>query len=284
MKIPKYWARGIQSAQTTKGKKVTFSCWHWSDVSVEEAKQKASARANTIIQKFINAEKLDRYSYGDRPPREEIVQVIANQPGQEIGIVTRNAYGALILNAAKAIFIDIDFPKEKMGKTLTANLLSSLGKPAPNPEELYCQGIAEWGKKRPELGIRVYRTFAGLRCLITNVLFEPGQKDSLDILHGLGSDPLYIQLCKAQECFRARLTAKPWRCGISKPPSRYPWENVQGETNYRQWEKQYSNTASQYVACRLIKQIGPASIHPEIEPILSLHDRLACSDSKLALA
>ena len=34
----------------------------------------------------------------------------------------------------------------------------------------------------------------------------------------LGADPPYRRLCRTQKCFLARLTPKPWRCGVAKPP------------------------------------------------------------------
>ena len=114
--------------------------------------------------------------------------------------------------------------------------------------------------------------------------FEPKQEDSTNIMRDLNSDPLYIRLCQAQECFRARLTPKPWRCGMKSPPTEFPWENRQAEGQYRQWEQKYNNTAINYSVCRLIKQVGPTEIHPEIRPIMELHDKMTCSENNLKLA
>lgn len=284
MKIPKYWARGSQTAQGLHGRVVTFTCWQWSEVSVDEARQQANDRAKTLAGKLLDRQKLDRYSYGERPLREEIVDAIKDGRGKDIALVTRNAYGALVLNAANAMFIDIDFAKE--GPTPTGSAISRLfgSKKAPSQEERAIEGIEQWTRSRPDLGLRVYRTFGGLRCLVTNEVFDPTRDDALAILRNLNSDPLYIRLCQSQECFRARLTPKPWRCDLGKPPARYPWEDIQHEMVYRQWEKEYTRVAAQYAVCNLVKQIGPADVHPEVEPILSMHDRLSCSDRSLRLA
>jgi len=128
MKIPKYWAKGIQSTQDSRGRKAAFTCWHWSDESLDQAKQKANARAGELAQKLLNNVTLERYPYGDRPLREEILQPITNQAGQEIAVITRNAYGAKVLNAAKAMFIDIDFSPEESGKSQGGPLQRLFGK------------------------------------------------------------------------------------------------------------------------------------------------------------
>jgi hypothetical protein len=284
MKIPRYWARGVQSVLDPEGQTHTFSVWQPSEVSVAEAQHRADARALQLAQKLAAHEKLNRYAYGDRALREEIRQVITSHSGKELAIVTRNGYGALVLNAAQAMFIDIDFPEKGLGDGAAASVRRLFGGASPNPEEAYTQQIAAWAAHRPDLGLRVYRTFGGLRCLVTNVPFDPAQADAQAILRDLKSDPLYVRLCRAQECFRARLTPKPWRCGITQQPPRYPWPDLSVETRFRQWEQRYEATSKQYTVCRLIKEIGPREVHPEIAPVLDLHDQLSCSMYNLKLA
>ena len=75
----------------------------------------------------------------------------------------------------------------------------------------------------PVMGCRVYRTAGGFRLLVTSDTFDPMSTETIELLKAFGSDPLYIRLCKAQECFRRRLSAKFWRCGADRPPSRFPW-------------------------------------------------------------
>lgn len=284
MQIPKYWGKGVQSAQTAEGRTVSFSCWRWSDVSVEDAKQRANAQAATVVHKLVKGQELNHYGYGDRPMREEIKERVVDQAQRELAVITRNAYGSLVLNTARAMFIDIDFPSQGVWETLTAQIRGLFGKAMAGPEERACQNVREWGKQHPDLGIRIYRTFAGLRCLITNMPLEPRHADSMNILRALRSDPLYIRLCEAQACFRARLTPKPWRCGLRKPPALYPWESAELEAQYRRWEQEYTEVVSRYATCRLIGQIGPAAMHPEIKPILDLHDGMACSEKNQNLA
>lgn len=284
MRIPKYWARGVYMLADKRGKKTEFSCWRWSDSSVAEAKQLADSKAKDIALTFQGGQQLDRYEYGRNPLREEIVQAVKGASGREVGMVTRNGYGALVLNAANAMFIDIDFAEDDSGQTLAGAVGKLFGGKAQSTEESRVQDIERWFGGHPDWGVRIYRTFGGLRCLITNELFDPTQAASEEVLQSLQSDPLYIMLCRTQESFRARLTPKPWRCGAARPPLRYPFESPSAESRYRAWEAEYKEVTSQYSACRLIKQIGNAQTHPDIAPILSVHDQLAGIAGNLPLA
>ncbi len=280
MRIPKYWAKEIYSLQDSAGETVSATCWRGSEISVEDARQQASIGAKQIAWKIANQQQLNRYDYGERPLREEITQAITNSRGQEIALVTRNRYGALVLNAANVMFIDIDFKEPEQRGGLSA----LFGKAAPTQEEKAIQQIEQWARRQPGIGLRVYRTFGGLRGLVTSELFDPTVASSLEILKSLNSDPLYIQLCRSQGCFRARLTPKPWRCGVGNPPARFPWESNKDEFTYRQWQKDYEHASSQYSVCRLIKEIGNPAAHPEVRQIIAYHDEVAWLPARPQLA
>lgn len=292
MNIPKYWAKRETSLKDVNGRALFLSCWQWSNSSASEAFQRADARLNELMQKAAMGAGLNRYSYGDRAMREETTQSVISNDGREVAVVTRNAYGALVLNAANAMFIDIDFPENEQPAPAASGggfLRLFGGKPRPaatqlSPEEQGVQHVAAWAAQNPGLGLRVYRTFGGLRCLITNAVFDPTASDAIGILQSLNSDPLYIRLCRQQQCFRARLTPKHWRCGVRPPPSRFPWDNSKDEARYRQWQQGYEATSAGFATCRLVKVIGPDEVHPDVAPILNLHDQLACRDPGRALA
>ncbi len=234
MKIPKYWAKSTQAVQQPGGRPYQVVTWQWSDVSGEEAQHKAYDRVREVADKVRSRVQLNRYGYGERPLREEITQGVTNSTGREVAIVTRNLYGALVLNAANAMFIDIDFSDKSAAGSSGGGFQWGLGKRAPSQEDQHVERITMWASSHSDVGLRVYRTAAGLRCLITNQTFDPSRTDTLDVLHEFDSDPLYVRLCQAQDCFRARLTPKPWRCNLYKPPSRYPWESNDREIQYRQ--------------------------------------------------
>jgi hypothetical protein len=273
MKIPKYWAKSVVKASNVPGLEFDLACWRWSDVSQAEAMQAAEARAREIAVKFAATQHLDRYGYADRPLREEIVESIGDS-----AIITRNSYGVLVLNASRVMFIDIDFEtKEKGGlfggrKGGSTELTKQLDR------------VEAWSRQHPQRSMRLYRTAGGLRGLITNELFDPTQSASTEVLTSLNSDPLYVRLCKAQECYRARLTPKPWRCGIAAPPSSYPWSTPNAEMIHRQWERNYESVANSYTTCQLVKEFGSASMPAEVARIVEIHDRYTCRGVDLSLA
>ncbi len=55
MKIPKYWAKGTHEIHDMEGRVRSFACWRWSDASVEDAREQATARAMEIATKFLSA-------------------------------------------------------------------------------------------------------------------------------------------------------------------------------------------------------------------------------------
>jgi hypothetical protein len=271
MKIPKYWAKSIQAARQPGGQGYRLAIWQWSDVSLADAQQKAVDKARELARRVEAGEALNRYAYDQRPLREEMLQGITAR-GNEVGVVTRNKYGARVLNATQAMFIDIDFKEQNASTSLSGQMGRLLGGRAADPADPYVSRVAAWSSQHPDLGLRVYRTFGGLRCLVTNQVFDPTRADSLEILQALGSDALYVRLCQAQGCFRARLTPKPWRCNMRTPPNRFPWENAAAEARYREWERQYLASSAPYAVCKLIKQFGPAETHPDVAPVVALHD------------
>jgi hypothetical protein len=284
MNIPKYWAKSETTA-AGPSKKYFIRRWDGSDLSVADAQARAEARVQETARKIAQGLPLDRYGYCDRPLREEVKEAVMNRFRDEVGLVTRNAYGALVLNAVGAMFVDIDIPgirkPQKGGLFGGRKETFSLDPYLPSVRD-----VEAWAGKHPEYGIRIYATFAGLRCLILNTVFQPKSDHAVGILQDLKSDPLYTRLCKAQECFRARLTAKPWRCGLSQPPGRlrYPWASPDLEAEYRQWEMQYDAAAEKYAACVLVKQIGARAVHPDVESVLEFHDRATRAESGLPLA
>lgn len=282
MHFPKHWARATHTHTDLNGKRYSFICWGWSDESRADAQRLAEERAARLAAKLSRGEPLNRYGYSDRPLREEQLEVYDDEAGKTLAVITRNSYGALVLNAARAMFIDIDLPE---AKSAGGGFLGKLfGGKQSSPEEDALERIKRWAARRPDNGARVYRTAAGLRGLVTSYPFHPADGEAQAILRELGSDPLYITLCRAQESFRARLTPKPWRCGMSNPPGPFPHETPQAQHGHAQWLVKYEAAATQYATCRLVAHYGDTRLHPEIEPIVALHDKHALAARELPLA
>ena len=125
--------------------------------------------------------------------------------GNEVAIVTRNLYGALVLNAANAMFIDIDFADKGTSSSTGGGFSVGLGQARAQPGRSACGAHHLVGQSAiPMWALRIYRTAAGLRCLITNQTFDPSRSDALDILRAFESDPLYVRLVSRRRTVFAR--------------------------------------------------------------------------------
>ena len=123
-----------------------------------------------------------------------------------------------------------------------------------------------------------------MRLLFVDRLYDPNSDETSRILSELGSDPLYCTLTSKQECFRARLTPKPWRCGSDKPPNAYPWKDAFAQRRYRDWERRYTDRIGTYKVCDLLEVCGNGAANGQVAKIVELHDRLACHTENKRLA
>jgi hypothetical protein len=94
-------------------------------------------------------------------------------------------------------------------------------------------------------------------------------------------------MCQRQHCFRARVTAKPWRVGIGehmKPrpgvwpihPDRLP--------ERRRWVAAYERAAKDYAACRYLESLGSGVVDPVAAEVQQIHDALCQANHDLPIA
>jgi hypothetical protein len=287
MRIPRYWTKASYTGRDDRGKSLTCHAWGWSFEDADQAREDAASRARRIFDRLINGARPDKYAYSARPTREEIVNTVRHGD-KDIAIITRNRYGALVLNAASVLFVDIDYPRISSQGLWDALALvfsrSRRERRQAAARELTLASVRQWSERHAGHAFRVYRTCAGLRLLFVDGLYEPLSDQTRRILAELGSDPLYCTLTRAQECFRARLTPKPWRCGSRNPPNQYPWPDSRAEHSYRDWERRYEKAAEQYRVCDLVETCGTAAHNDEIVTVLALHDEVACDQADKELA
>ena len=278
MHLPRFWAKETRSVQASSGKTYALAVWGWSDQDTAAARQMALIRLSELVRKVQLGSQLNQYGYGggERPLREPLIQAV---PGAD-ALISRNAYGALVLNTARVFFADIDLPETSSG-----GLLSGLfGKKAVDPAEAALARLREWHVRQPDWALRVYRTRAGLRLLATHEQFDPVSSATQALLASLGSDPLYTVLCRSQACFRARLTPKPWRIGLNAPHWSYPFETPAHEARFQAWLQRYEAASPRFAVCRLVAELGPRRQVAEASAVLAIHDRLACPPGNLPLA
>lgn len=325
MIVPQYWAESrVQHRQ--RGQQITVRRFGWSDASQDEAQANADQRAAAALQRLLTGEKLIRsepkvaYNGADGVPiREEIV----SRHGE--AIVTRNSYGARCLNVANALFADVDFyvwPAYWISPTvlavsvliaivvgLFANSIAlgaglvaagmvlafgaakaiqrSLPRLHDQVRRAALDRLLRFLDQNPAWNLRVYRTPAGLRLLATHQPFAAGDPAVAAFFRAIGADPVYAQMCLHQQCFRARVSPKPWRIGIKQhvkprpglwpvPPDRVAARNA--------WIAAYEDAAQSFAACTYIDSIGSGMVHPEVRPIQELHDDLCRATSGLPIA
>ena len=140
---------------------------------------------------------------------------------------------------------------------------------------------------RPDWLVHVYRTPAGLRLLATHRLFDPLDAEVAACFKALGTDPLYAAMCLNQHCFRARVSAKPWRMGIKDPlrprPGTWPI-SPERLPERRAWLERYDRAAKGFAACRFVASIGKGASVPAARAVQQLHDELCRAHSGLPIA
>jgi hypothetical protein len=94
-------------------------------------------------------------------------------------------------------------------------------------------------------------------------------------------------MCQKQHCFRARVSAKPWRIGIVahiKPrPGVWP-VNPERLPDRERWVREYEHAAAGYAACRFLESFGRGPIDRDVDEVRRLHDELCRADRDMPLA
>lgn len=324
MIVPKYWAEERYQHRQS-GKQITIRRFGWSDTSIEEAQAHARQRVDEAFQSWLSGDKdVSRrelkaaYNGAEGVPiREEII----SEHGDTI--ITRNSYGALCLNTPNVFFADIDMNLETYSCLLgclamiavlvAAKPLFSLVGPyaivlfllsplctmiptlihkcscwiAGGPEPLARSRIRRFSERHPDWNLRVYQTPAGFRVMATHRLIVPDEEEVQQAFKAMKADRLYVLMCRNQRCFRARLTAKPWRIGITSHMRPRPgiWPVQAERLPIRQaWIREYEHTAKSFAACQFIESIGSGIVHPDIRPVIDLHDQLSAALSGRPIA
>jgi hypothetical protein len=150
-------------------------------------------------------------------------------------------------------------------------------------ESLACEPVWEFARRHPELGVRVYRTAAGLRVIATGAAAPPSSDRARALLTELGSDPLYVELCATHDSYRARLTPKPFRVGGQASTVPWPFADDAARTRHEEWVAEYDARAAGHAVCRLISASG-AEPGPDEQRLVALHDQRCRVGERLPLA
>jgi hypothetical protein len=285
MHVPRFWEKA-NAKTNAAGAVAQVGCWGWSETSPDEARRRAAEAAQRLADRWLGADLPHSYGYDERLPREEIIDEFEDPQGQTKAFVTRNSHGSLILNTRDLMFIDVDFPVARPPALLPNFLARLIGKAPPpvDPESAVEQSILATAQQHPELGFRIYRTRNGFRVVVSNQPIIAPSAQAQELLGQFQADPLYVRMCKNQECFRARLTPKAWRCGLQAPPARFPFADPSAESANRAWEQAYHDKIAGLSSCQFVQTIGNPSLHPAIADLVELHDGLTKANSSDPLA
>lgn len=279
MHIPRVWAKATATERTPDGDSVPVSVWGWGD-DESTAKRGAADRLKRVLERLRKGEKFpDRYAYGHRPLREEILRAIPSENGTDVtAVLTRNSYGAEVLNTARLLFLDIDLPEMPW----SSRFRRLFGGASPHDEVLpkLRQQLQQYGMAT----FRIYRTASGFRVMAIDREFDPAGFDVQQLMKKTGTDPAFAQLCLAQRSFRARLTPKPWRARMRPPPGEYPRHDSEIQRHFADWLAKYEKTAPGFATCRYLETVGSGFASVDAGILQQLHDRATRCDELLPLA
>lgn len=298
----------------------------WSDESADDAQSHARDRVADAVRLHQQGKRIRfreaKVAYNSEeglPIREEIVA----RHGQTV--ITRNSYGARCLNTPSVLFADIDCDEPSGCGIYLASIVFSFiplffvfsaigwGRQIPlsivlaliiggllgsaiNGLKMRVSGSAKQRWKNhfraslgnwPQWAIRLYETPAGWRLLATHQTFEPRDEVVEQFFKSMQVDQLYARMCLNQNCFRARVSPKPWRIGIDHhlkprpgvwpiPPDRMPQQT--------EWVENYERLASKFSSCRFIESFGPETVCQEAAEVIRIHDETCQSMSEKPLA
>ena len=291
MHFPKHWAVGESIARGPVGE-FRSEVWRSSDESPSHAEAVAREAARQLAERLANRgrEAAREYPYADRALREPVLREISRGAGCD-AVITRTAYGSEVLNTSGLMVVDIDLTPPAVPNiglfTGLKRLFGSAREPVQPPDEPTRKSLsllAEWQQRHRDWSFRIYRTFSGLRYLVTSSPQDPLAATVHSALTALGCDPRYQQLCRAQKSFRARLTPKPWRCGQHAPPFRFPYRTAEQERAVANWNADYNRASQPYAVCHFVAEVGDQPAHSALAPLVEQHDAQTKARSDLPLA
>ena len=281
MKFAKHWkstqVRMDDAFQDSMGTSLDVKVWGASNESPQAAEQQALKRAQQLKDVSANGfKRMHEYDYWLGYVREEVLEELLREDGSILAALTRNSYGATVINTDQVLFGDIDVDTRPR---IFEGLRQLFGR-KPKDKAFYTDKVKAYQQQNSHLSIKLYETCAGLRFVILNKLYKPEDAEVAKLFSDLGVDRMYQRLCKHQEGFRARLTPKPWRIGLLRPESRFPHKEGQESSNFKSWLRKYELSSHDAAVCKEVAVYGDVVVHDEVKTVLQLHDRYACVAAK----
>ena len=325
MLVPEFWAES-SAKYRKRGNQVTIRRFGWSNDSQQDAEQMAETRAQEALLRVLAGEKLIRrepkvaYNGAEGVPiREEVLA----RHGEVV--ISRNIYGARCLNTPDVLFVDIDFQEAQpareviwavnvlalvagavgfqlsgfllavtfgLATLITGHMLASLFYRKRQRKDGGAEGQARrrvdaFIAAHPDWHLRLYRSPAGFRARAMHRTFDAGEAAVAECFRELGADPVYVRMCQRQNCFRARISPKPWNIGIAahiKPRPGYWPVKPERLPERARWVEDYERKATGFASCRFVAALGSGQVDSRAEEVRALHDECCCCDRELPLA
>lgn len=264
MKYFKYWVEDKHRI-TIDGQRKEISLLTGSNDSIGAAKKEALLKAQKIEQRIFERGRKDEYEAGIKEHVSDIID--------QSNIVTVCRYGAKVLNTNEYTVLDLDD---------YATSIWDIFKPLRglNKKERITLKFEQFVRRNPDFGsdFRIYETTKGLR-IIGKKYLDPSNKKNVQMMRKLNVDRLYLVLSRKQQCYRARLTPKPYRLKIKTIKIRTP---LACETaSYKSWSSMYDNASRNVTVAKHIKSIGRDFSN---ERVIRYHDEKCQSDKGFELA
>jgi len=282
MYIPRIWIRTSATGRTPDGRELPVTTWGWGD-DEDSAKAEGTNRLGRLLERIGRGESFpdSKYAYGNRPLREEILEVLGGDENAEpAALLTRNGYGVQVLNTAQFLFLDIDLPPS----TGLQQLLVGLRLKRDTREAEALATLREALQRSRRTTFRIYRTAAGFRVIAVDRGFDPVGREAQELMESTGTDPAFAKLCGVQKSFRARLTPKPWRCDSPRMPGQYPQQDRAAQQRFEAWLSRYEDACRPFATCRYLETVGSGSASGTAAELLALHDRVTRCEEMLPLA
>lgn len=266
MRLYRYW-KTMFFEIIIDGRPQKIKCTAGSNHSNDDAAERCAAKAERV-QKIINHQVERSWSY-ERPIREEVIRDIDAD-----NVVTRNSYGALILNTTSLNIFDIDRYQRSFWEMFTFKKFDNKAAIVQKLKTLHAQ------QTLPGTTWRIYETTKGIRLIVLGAYIEPSSEVFKKFCLQINADNLYAFMCQKQNCYRARLTPKPHRMKIPCIKYRCPIPEGQ-ETAYRDWVANYENESRNFAVCRLVEELGSKFSD---NAMVDFHDRICLNDNASRLA
>jgi hypothetical protein len=138
----------------------------------------------------------------------------------------------------------------------------------------------------PGARFAVYETPAGFRLLALHRQFAAASAEVARLFEAFRVDPSFARMCVLQDCFRARVSANPWRIGMRHVrPRPGIWPVHPDRIALRlAWIDEYEAAAAGFAACRHLAELGTGAPIERCLQVQRLHDELSGARSGKPIA